>query len=152
MIRPTGLKKESYADVFYLWAAFLAVLALGLVAFSAVAFSQTPNRAAKGDLGQCQHIDTVQKTLTSKLPDRMVIRLSYGDTLTFMVRFNLVPPVSQHYADEVIIVKSAPTRRAFVGLFDKGCQKQILAVPISMLNMLLDGLGPVLNKVRGTNV
>lgn len=86
MPRPKGLGTESYASVLCAWAAFLGVLAFGLVACFSYADAQTVNHDAKVDLpaGKSYHricelteADNIE-IINRRLPGANIIRFDGG--------------------------------------------------------------------------
>ena len=120
MARPKALGTESSAPILYAWAAFLAVIALGLVAFVAMASAAESNSAAKTD-GKC----LTEKMLRASDPINEVAPLI--DSLTGrsaqqkIEEFNKNPPQSDYVGDQVLMWHTARMRILQGAILNKGC-------------------------------
>ena len=120
MARPRGMNTESRAPILYAWAAFLAVIALGLVAFVAMASAAESNSEAKTD-GKC----LTEKMLRASDPINEVAPLI--DSLTGrsaqqkIEEFNKNPPQSDYVGDQVLMWHTARMRILQAAILNKGC-------------------------------
>ena len=122
MPRPKGLGRESYADVCYMWALFVAVLAFGLVALFGAVAAQEPNRATKVS-GECVTFERLRGVLNDRYPDVPYVYMEGDQAAVFIHEFNSAPPPSNVIATEALVVYQPGAAR--VVLFRNGCGFQL---------------------------